>query len=178
MKKTGAVSAEQIIKRGGMFCPTVSLLIRRDVMQQWPAFRELAQVYDYPLQMLAATMGEVWYLDRMMAVYRFASSGSWTEQHTATTDWQYLENETAWLSQFNEYTGGRYIQAVEYHRAHLWFTEYRKATDPVVAKHTKEHIRRLKGKDRILFFGLMCVFRLFGSRANRLFLLCKKRMLQ
>ena len=55
LKEDCAVPTEMVIKRGGLFCPTVSLMFRRDVMDEWPAFRTQADVYDYPAQVLAAT---------------------------------------------------------------------------------------------------------------------------
>jgi len=178
LKEDCIVPTELIIKRGGMFCPSVSLMLRRDVMDCWPEFREKADVYDYPTQVLAATMGEVCYIDRVMGVYRFASEGSWTAERNETTDYPHLENETEWLSLFNEYTDRRYQTAVHYHMAHLWFTEYRKNIDPAMKKKVKEYAASLGVRDRLIFSTLLLMFGLLGRRANKLWHLLKKYLLK
>ena len=90
LKKSGEVPAQLIVKRGGMFCPTVSLMFRRDILDSWPDFRAAADVYDYPLQVLAAASGKVIYTDRIMGVYRFASEGSWTSMHLNDVDFGHI----------------------------------------------------------------------------------------
>lgn len=178
-KKSGPVPGELIIKRGGMFCPTVSQMIRRDVMDCWPTFREAAaQVYDYPLQVLAVAMGTVHYIDRMMGTYRFGSAGSWTEQHADTVNIEHVRNEIDWLELYNQYTDGKYRVAIDYHMAHLWLTEYRKNFDPSVRKKAKPYVRRLPFRSRILFTLLFLFFRICGPGADRLFRLVKRQMLK
>lgn len=178
LKSDGTVSAELVIKRGGLFCPSVSLLFRRDVVDCWPEFRVQADVYDYPSQILAAIMGEIYYIDKIMGVYRFASEGSWTAQRTETTDYQHIENETHWLDLFNEYTDNRYKAAVDYHMAHLWFTEYRKNIDPEIKKNVKKYAKSLCLRDRLIFSVLLMMFTVFGRRANKLWYLLKKYLLK
>lgn len=178
LKETGVADTALIIKRGGMFCPSVSLMLRRDVMDAWPAFREKADVYDYPTQLLAATMGAVWYIDDIMGVYRFASEGSWTEAHAATVDYSHVENETAWLQLFDTYTNGKYEQAICYHMAHLWLTEYRKTFDTAVRKQAKVYVSRLRLRERLVFNALLCMFAVLGRRGNALFEILKKRILK
>lgn len=178
LKETGKVSASLVIKRGGLFCPTASLMFRRDVMDTWPAFREQADVYDYPAQVLAATMGRVHYIDRIMGVYRFASDGSWTAQHADIIDYAHVKNETHWLELFNAYTDNAYKDAVNYHMAHMWFTEYRKTIDPAVRDTAKVYIRQLGLKDRMVFSTLLAVFSVMGSRANTLWRMLKKHILK
>lgn len=178
LKTTGEVSASTVIKRGGLFCPTVSLMFRRDVMDVWPRFREEADVYDYPTQVLAAAMGNIWYIDCMMGVYRFASDGSWTSQHKDVVDYTHIENETHWLELFDAYTDGKYRDAVNYHMAHMWFTEYRKTIDPAVKQHARKYIQQLGVKDRLIFSALLMMFALLGKRANLIWLSLKKCLLK
>lgn len=178
LKEDCAVPTEMVIKRGGLFCPTVSLMFRRDVMDEWPAFRTQADVYDYPAQVLAATMGQVQYIDRVMAVYRFASDGSWTAQRETVIDYSHVNNETAWLSAFDDYTDRRYHDAVNYHMAHMWFTEYRKTVDPAVKQTALTYIRQLRRKDRFAFHIWLALFAVFGKRANGLWMKVKKWLLK
>ncbi len=178
LKSDCEVSASLIIKRGGLFCPTVSSMFRRDVMDLWPEFRNVADVYDYPAQVLAATMGTVHYIDRIMGVYRFASEGSWTAQHESKIDYTHVENESCWLELFDAYTERRYTAAIDYHMAHMWFTEYRKTFEPAVRKKAIKHIRRLPLGERIMFTVLFGVFSVLGKRGNHLWQVMKKILLK
>ena len=151
LKQSGKVFTQQIIKRGGLFCPTVSLVFRRDVVENWPQFREMADVYDYPLQILSSLMGSVFYIDEVMGVYRFAVKDSWTAQRQNVTDYTHLENETEWVNKLDEFTNGRYKDAINYHLAHLYLTEYRKNFDKSVKLKAKGYIRSLPLKNRFVF---------------------------
>lgn len=177
-KSDGSVSDELVVKMGGMFCPSVSLMYRRDVADCWPQFRLLADVYDYPTQVLAATMGEVFYIDRIMGVYRFAADNSWTAEHASVTDYRHTDNETRWLELFNEYTDGRYKSAIDYHLTHMWFTEYRKSIDPEIKAQAKKYISNLGIKDKFVFSSLFTVFTVLGKRANNLWYFLKKYLLK
>lgn len=178
LKSDCEVPATLLIKRGGLFCATNSLMFRKDVMDCWPAFRDEADVYDYPAQILAATMGRVYYIDRIMGVYRFASEGSWTERHADVVDYSHLENEGRWLDMFNAYTENRYIDAINYHMAHMWFTEYRKTFEPKVRENARRYTKLLPFNDRMLFSSLIILFSLLGKRGNRLWMILKKQMLK
>lgn len=169
LKQSGAVSAQTVVARGGQFCPSVSLMFRRDVMDCWPEFRDEADVYDYPAQALAAYMGEVYYMDCMMGVYRFASDGSWTAAHKNENDYTHLKNETHWLELFDAYTNHEFKDSIGYHMAHLWFTEYRKTFDKSVKAKAKAHIKRLPFKSRAVFSAAVVFFSVFGKSANLLF---------
>lgn len=178
LKSTCDVPASLIIKRGGLFCPTVSSMFRRDVMNIWPDFRNEADVYDYPAQVLAATMGKVHYIDHIMGVYRFASEGSWTAQHAGEIDYTHVENETRWLEKFNAYSENRYADAINYHMAHMWFTEFRKTFESSVRKNANHYIRQLPFGERAMFTILMFAFSLLGKRGNNLWQAMKKILLK
>lgn len=178
LKKDGPVPAELVVKRGGLFCPSVSLLFRRDVMDTWPPFRLSADVYDYPAQVLAATMGEVCYIDKIMGVYRFAGENSWTAERVTVTDYDHTDNETNWLESFNDYTDDTYKAAVNYHLVHMWFTEYRKTIDPIAKARVKEYLPELGFKDRVVFSALLALFTVFGKRADKLWYFFKKQILK
>ena len=177
-KADGFVPSSLIIRRGGMFCPSVSIMVRRDITDLWPEFRKAADVYDYPLQALAAAKGKVWYTDRVMAAYRFRHAGSWTARQAEGSDYAHLENETRWLGLFDEYTGGVFRTDIDYHLTHLWFTEYRKAPSEEKLKRLREYRGRLAFKDRAVFTGLTALYRLFGPRADRIYLFIKRQILK
>lgn len=149
LKKSGIVPTEEIIKRGGMFCPSVSLVIRRDICEMWPEFRNVARIYDFPIQILSAINGEVYYMHDTMGVYRFAAKGSWTEAHEQKTDFKHMQAEEEWLCLFNQYTQNKYASAVYYHLARIWSIEYRKNFNKTNYKNAKKYLSQLKGKDAL-----------------------------
>ena len=178
LKSDGFASAETVIRRGGLFCPTVSLMFRRDVFDDWQDFRLKADVYDYPAQILAAVSGKVLYIDRDMAVYRYGRTGSWTGARATDTDYVHINCETGWLSDFDKWSGGRYSAAVNYHLAHLWFTEYRKGLDRYTRRMTRRYVSKLPLRDRVGYRVWLWLFGVFGARANRLWYAVKKHLLK
>lgn len=176
LKKSKFVDTETIIKRGGMFCPSVSLVFRRDVADDWPDFRLTADVYDYPAQILAAVSGKVYYFDKIMGVYRFGGENSWTAEHSDTPDRTHTNNEVAWLNEFNGYSGEKYSYAVNYHLAHLWLCEYKKSFDKNAKTECLHYALRLKFFDKLIFKLLIIFFALLGKKANKIWCFIKKHL--
>lgn len=167
-----------IIKRGGMFCPSASLVIRAEIFTEWPAFRSMADVYDYPRQILSAYRGKAHYFDKIMAVYRYGSSGSWTDNIKEKTDLNHVENETAWLNEFNAFSGGKYENDINWHFAHLWFTEYRKTLENSSRKKAQQYIKTLSFKEGLAFRAFLALFSVFGKRVNKIWELIKRNLLK
>ena len=71
---------ELILGDGGLV-PTASILVKRSVFEQHPAWASAVSVGDYPLVLRAAQTGDVIYLDRIMSVYRSNVPHSWTQRH-------------------------------------------------------------------------------------------------
>ena len=67
-----------VILGGGYFCPTPSLVLRREVVESLPEFLNDAPAGDYYLQILGSVNGGALYLPRVMCAYRVESSGSWS----------------------------------------------------------------------------------------------------
>ena len=178
LKQSGPADPGQIVRRGGMFCPTVSLMVRRDVADDWPEFRKAADVYDYPLQALSAASGTVYYIDECMAAYRFAMGSSWTAQRSKTTDEKHLAAETRWLELFDKYTAGRFRADIDFHLAHLWLTEYRKTFAPEAKANVKTAAARLPRKEKLLFGSALCFFGTFRAAGNRMFEGAKRLLLK
>lgn len=178
LKCDGEVPCDLIIKRGGMFCPSASLFMRADIFADWPKFRDMADVYDYPRQILSAYKGKVHYIDKIMATYRYESSGSWTAQAHKKTDLAHVQNETDWLLEFNKYSGGEFESAVNYHMAHLWFTEYRKNLSKSAKKEAKKYIKELSFNEGLVFRLFLVMFAIFGEKTNKLWELLKRTILK
>jgi len=73
-------SVPEVIKGGGYFCPTASLVIRREVLSILDDSKilEHSPVGDFFLQVCASLNGGALYIDRVMAVYRQGIEGSWS----------------------------------------------------------------------------------------------------
>lgn len=62
------------------FCPTTSFMFKKTVFDAIPQWLYDAPCTDYFLQILSSLHGGAIYLNRIMAVYRVFSSGSWTDR--------------------------------------------------------------------------------------------------
>ena len=91
------VPIEDIIHGGGLFCPTASILFRKEFLSTYPDVCERCHVGDYPLQLWLAVCGRIYYIDRDMAAYRQGDASSWTQRFAS----QSFEARTAkWLTEF------------------------------------------------------------------------------
>lgn len=111
-------SVKDIILKGGSFCPTASIIYPRKMMEYIPDFYMRAHVGDYPLQMILASLGKVYYIDETMAVYRTNVNGSWTKGILSGKDVfqnivNNIENDIKLLEEFNEFTNFKYDEFVK-----------------------------------------------------------------
>lgn len=113
-------STESIIAGGGPFCATCSLFIRSDIYNIYPKFRMMANVGDYPLQVLCASKGKIHYFPYLMGVYRYNSIGSWNERNKKIP-YKQIYNDFQWLKEFDKYSKYKYHKAV-----YKLFTSYDK----------------------------------------------------
>ncbi len=108
---TGNLSAEQIALGGGWFLHTCTLVTRSDIKSDMPNDARYCGVGDYPLQIFAALKGNVFYLEKKMAVYRFQHKGSWTER-SKKDDFETLFNRNIKLVRMfcalNSYSNGKH----------------------------------------------------------------------
>lgn len=103
------VPMEDIIMRGGLWVPTVSIVIRKDILNSMPNIK--FHIGDYPMQMWAAYKGKVRYLSDVTCVYRLSSIGSWSERmskQTAEQNFITWEKEHYLLEKMDELTGLQY----------------------------------------------------------------------
>lgn len=71
------VRAKDIIEEGGLFVSTCSMLYLKSVIENYPQFCIKCHVGDYPLAIMCAMKGDVYYLNEAMSVYRVDNSNSW-----------------------------------------------------------------------------------------------------
>jgi glycosyltransferase involved in cell wall biosynthesis len=68
----------EMILGGGAFCPTASLILEKEAVENLPEWFDKAPFADLFLQFLGSLKGGALYIDRPMSVYRLQSVGSWT----------------------------------------------------------------------------------------------------
>lgn len=79
LHKEGIISVESIIKGGGEFIGTNSIMYRSELINSEYKFTQILAI-DYVTQILIALRGGIYYLNDCMSVYRVLASGSWTSR--------------------------------------------------------------------------------------------------
>ena len=175
--KDREITIDKIIKGGGMLCPTVSLVVKSEVYKKWPDFRINAEVYDYPLQLLAATEGRIFYFKDLLATYRFESDGSWTQQEmNSGVNWNYIKNEEKWLFQFDEYTNHKYHDLVTNRVARFYLINYIKHFTKELEVETRIRIKKISGLDHCLYSIIYYSLKLFGRPMQKFALKMKETL--
>lgn len=106
---------QQVIRGGGEYCATASLCYRRQYIWDYPEFRVVFDVGDYPLQILLALRGKFHYFPETMSCYRFGRVGSWTQLgEDIIRKSSHLKIENNALKKLNEYTKGLYETEIYY----------------------------------------------------------------
>lgn len=75
--KSQVVNPKDVIYRTGLFISTCSVLYRKDIRDNIPEYWANCKVDDYPLQIMCAMKGKVYYFNEPMSVYRVENSNSW-----------------------------------------------------------------------------------------------------
>jgi hypothetical protein len=79
-KKTEVIPLGEVIRGGGGFCATNSLIIKREVLDNLPNwFYKEAPVGDVFIQIYGAKKGGALFLSRNMSNYRGSVKGSWSD---------------------------------------------------------------------------------------------------
>ena len=97
----------------------------KDIMSMPDCFRGYG-VGDYPYLLYSITIGHIYYLDRVMTNKRDASKGSWTERVYNDPEKQLVhwDKMKQFLKVFDEYTGGKYSEAVSRRMSFIQFKEH------------------------------------------------------
>lgn len=75
--KTQVVNPKDVIFRTGLYISTCSVLFRKSIRDNIPDYWTNCKVGDYPLQIMCAMKGKVYYFDDLMTVYRIENPNSW-----------------------------------------------------------------------------------------------------
>lgn len=76
----------EIVLGGGSLVRTVSIMVRRDVLDRHHDWKSQAHVIDYPLALASILVGDAIYLDRAMAAYRSNVPHSWSQRQVHDID--------------------------------------------------------------------------------------------
>jgi len=79
-KKHSITSFAKVVKGGGAFISTPSIVMRSSAVKELPDFFLASPVGDYVLQVLSAAPNGAIKINEAMAVYRIASQGSWSSE--------------------------------------------------------------------------------------------------
>ncbi|MED3550872.1 glycosyltransferase [Cytobacillus praedii] len=117
-KKTRNSPVRDMIAGGGGFCPTASLVFRREIIDPLPALLKEAHVGDYALQMWAASKGSIHYIDEMMSAYRVGIADSWSTKLNSGSNMiekniEVKKLDIQLLNHFNQETSFRYSDEIE-----------------------------------------------------------------
>lgn len=113
-------SVENLIRNGGGFCPTSSLLIKRDVFSNMPEWFNCAPAGDTYFQVMGASKGGALYLPQVMSCYRTKAKGSVSEaakKYTLEEVVRYLDKDDIAMIGLDKYFEGKYTNSVAYRRA-------------------------------------------------------------
>ncbi len=112
--KTSIFTPSQLILGGGGFCPTASLVLKKQVCENFRLWFQESNVQDYLIQVLASLNGGALYLSTPMAVYQENSPGSWSEKMSQNPDYFYsfYKNRLTFLNHLDAYTQKRYHKII------------------------------------------------------------------
>lgn len=111
--KNTIFSMSEVIRGGGGFVATNSLLMRASLLDEQPDFFKKCSL-DYSIQMYGALKGGMLYLSDKMSTYRYMIAGSWsdrTEKDTVYKEKQ-LNIVMSLLRGVDEYTEHQYSQDI------------------------------------------------------------------
>lgn len=155
---------------------TSSYFIRADVVlsacRNLPEFIKYAPVGDLPWMLYCALSGDVYYIDRIMSVYRKGSIGSWTDRQKADNNkLRHFNGLKNMVDVFDEYTDNLYIDFSVPFKKYCGFRIALIKNDyKSLKKEYSELFNKLSFKRRILIFCLW----LFPF-AEKLYLKIRKR---
>lgn len=75
--ENGVLAPKDIIRRGGLYISTCSILYRKELLNNYPGYCRWCHVGDYPLQIMAGMKACTFYFNDAMSVYRVNNPLSW-----------------------------------------------------------------------------------------------------
>lgn len=117
VRKSGMLEMSALVRESGAY-HTSSLMCRKSYYEQpIPEFVSMTRgVGDYPMRLALAFSGGIYYLDRVMSVYRFQVEGSWSARmaRDSAAAAQTRESVMAMLEGANEYSNHEHSELFEW----------------------------------------------------------------
>ncbi|MBR2523959.1 MAG: glycosyltransferase [Clostridiales bacterium] len=107
------IPVQRVIRRGGSFVQTNSIVYRASLISYIPPFRAFLGM-DYTLQIHGSLRGGMLYIDDVMSVYRSNVPNSWTQKTRGNPE-KYIsfkKKMVKMLKMLNEDTKGRYFGVI------------------------------------------------------------------
>ena len=126
-KQDQILSIEDVLRNSGRFLATPSFLFPRNLVDELPEFFLNSSVGDYPLTMILAHKGYIYFKDEPMAVYRTGTHGSWTGNLWRGSNYRQkiidnIERDISILNGFDFYSDNQYTtvvqEAIDYKKAY------------------------------------------------------------
>lgn len=101
--------------RGRHMYNLVSSMIRVDLMPDLSEWYHKALVDDTPLILLSASVGKIYYLNEVMAVYRQYTESSWTVEFITKKNFRikHLEHKLRFWDDFDQYSGRKHTKQIK-----------------------------------------------------------------
>jgi len=113
--ETKIFTPSEIITGGGEFCPTASLILKRDVLKKLPEWIDEAPVGDYFLQITGSLAAGALYINRVMSLYRIDTDFSWNAGlNVLKKKAGFFKMYSNSLRRLNETLGGNYKKELHY----------------------------------------------------------------
>ena len=114
-KESGVIPPADVIKGGGGFVATNSIMFPSRIVKHFPNFFSFGEIYDYVWQMYFASQGTTYYLSDVMSAYRKGDPSSWSNQTQINTQRNVSReiSKQKILRQFDEDTNYKFHDAVK-----------------------------------------------------------------
>lgn len=112
-KENQVIPVQDVIKGGGGYVATNSLMYRTYLENNMPVFRKKWD-YDYALQIHGSLRGGMLYLSDCTAAYRWMAKGSWSQKTYSNRETyiKSINNFNDMLTTLNQETDGKYSDAI------------------------------------------------------------------
>ena len=113
-KESRRVDPNDMIRAGGGFTATNTIVMPTKLLQQLPAFADYIEAEDIPFQLFGALKGYAWYIADTLMAYRQAVPGSWSTRQYASgreTRIRTSRDIIALNEGYDAFSGGKYHAA-------------------------------------------------------------------
>jgi len=112
---------KEIIRGDGGFCPTASLIIKKEVFDDIPSFFQNTPVGDYFIQIFGSVNGGALYIDKTMSAYRIHSGGVWTSRESNFLSRKKFAFEMLdTLNEMDEFFNFKYYEDIAFIKSHIF----------------------------------------------------------